>query len=152
MLDAIDGRIGDIIERASRHHHRRRLAQVGWEQALRGDGGRWAAGAPPGDGNRIDIYIDGAAALPAIAAGSSCRAPDFRLFIVLPQRPTNGNDTTRGRLGVLRKRSGNYSQDHTRQRRRRLAPVISVDSFDNQNSPAATVPRLAGGVGFGHLV
>ncbi|HSP64603.1 MAG TPA: phosphatidylserine/phosphatidylglycerophosphate/cardiolipin synthase family protein, partial [Candidatus Deferrimicrobium sp.] len=50
-------------------HHARRLARIGWTRALRGDGAGWAAGGMPVHaGNHVEVYIDGSAALPAIAA------------------------------------------------------------------------------------
>jgi phosphatidylserine/phosphatidylglycerophosphate/cardiolipin synthase-like enzyme len=69
VLDGLDARIGDLIEGAGHRHHRRRLARIGWQRALRGDGGGWASGQPPPrDGNRIEVDIDGASALPAIVS------------------------------------------------------------------------------------
>lgn len=67
-LSDLDARIGELIERASRSHHRRRLSRVGWDRALRGAGHGWARrGFPARDGNRVEISIDGASALPEIA-------------------------------------------------------------------------------------
>ena len=43
-------------------------ARIGWERALDPPPGGWAAGEPPpGPGNAVEILIDGAQALPAIA-------------------------------------------------------------------------------------
>jgi phosphatidylserine/phosphatidylglycerophosphate/cardiolipin synthase-like enzyme len=64
----IDGQIGDVIERANQRHHARRLTRLGWERALRGAGRGWASSQAVRDGNRLEVHIDGAAALPAIAA------------------------------------------------------------------------------------
>jgi len=64
----IDGQIGDVIERANTRHHARRLKRNGWERALRGDGRGWASSEPIRERNRLEVYIDGASALPAIAA------------------------------------------------------------------------------------
>src|SRR3954466_14803409 len=48
-------------------HHRRRLGRVGWRHALDAPPGGWAAGdPPPRAGNRVDVLVDGAEALPAI--------------------------------------------------------------------------------------
>jgi phosphatidylserine/phosphatidylglycerophosphate/cardiolipin synthase-like enzyme len=61
--------LGGVIENASRRHHRRRLTRIGWQGAFRGDGGGWAdRPSPPRDGNRIEICVDGALALPSVAA------------------------------------------------------------------------------------
>jgi phosphatidylserine/phosphatidylglycerophosphate/cardiolipin synthase-like enzyme len=69
VLGTIDARVGDLVERADARKHERRLGRVGWTHAFRADGGGWATGQPPPrDGNRVEIEIDGAAALPAIAA------------------------------------------------------------------------------------
>ena len=59
--------LGDAISDQIRRHHRRRLRRQGWERALDRRAG-WAAGdPPPRAGNAIDVLIDGAEALPAIA-------------------------------------------------------------------------------------
>jgi phosphatidylserine/phosphatidylglycerophosphate/cardiolipin synthase-like enzyme len=58
---------GQISEQICRHH-RRRLTKIGWQRALEPPAGGWAAGDPPRrPSNAIDILIDGAQALPAIA-------------------------------------------------------------------------------------
>ena len=50
-------------------HHERRLRRLGWEQALDPVPGGWAAATyPPRPGNSVDVLIDGAEALPAVAA------------------------------------------------------------------------------------
>jgi phosphatidylserine/phosphatidylglycerophosphate/cardiolipin synthase-like enzyme len=65
----LDARLGAVIESAGRRHHRRRLTRIGWQTAFRGDGEGWAGRAPqPRDGNRLEICVDGAFALPSIAA------------------------------------------------------------------------------------
>ena len=61
----LGGAISDQICR----HHRRRLRRRGWERALDGDGVGWASGEPPPrKGNAVEVLIDGAEALPAMAA------------------------------------------------------------------------------------
>ena len=61
----LGGAISDQICR----HHRRRLRRRGWERALDGDGVGWASGEPPArTGNAVEVLIDGAEALPAMAA------------------------------------------------------------------------------------
>jgi phosphatidylserine/phosphatidylglycerophosphate/cardiolipin synthase-like enzyme len=49
-------------------HHHRRLARIGWSHALDPPAGGWAEGDPPvRSGNAVEVLIDGADALPAIA-------------------------------------------------------------------------------------
>jgi phosphatidylserine/phosphatidylglycerophosphate/cardiolipin synthase-like enzyme len=65
----LDDRIGDAIERAVRAHHRRRLRRIGWEHALDAAGPAWASGEPPPrPGNAVEVLVDGAEALPRVAA------------------------------------------------------------------------------------
>jgi phosphatidylserine/phosphatidylglycerophosphate/cardiolipin synthase-like enzyme len=68
LVSRVDEEIGDLIESANRRHHTRRLTRLGWDHALRGAGRGWATGGAVREGNRIDVHIDGAAALPAVAA------------------------------------------------------------------------------------
>jgi phosphatidylserine/phosphatidylglycerophosphate/cardiolipin synthase-like enzyme len=70
LISQVDARVGDAIEAAVRTRHRRRLRRLGWERALEPpDGGLWAAGdPPPRPGCSLDVLVDGAQALPAIAA------------------------------------------------------------------------------------
>jgi phosphatidylserine/phosphatidylglycerophosphate/cardiolipin synthase-like enzyme len=69
LLSRADATLGDTIEAAVRAYHRRRLRRLGWERALEPPGdGLWAAGdPPPRPGCVLDVLIDGARALPAIA-------------------------------------------------------------------------------------
>ena len=63
-----DGALGHLVERLTRSHHRRRLHGVGWGPAIDPPPGSWADGAPPPrSGNALEVLIDGAAALPAMA-------------------------------------------------------------------------------------
>ena len=68
VVDRVDRRLGEGIERAIRAHHRRRLGRLGWAHALDAGGDRlWAAGdPPPRAGNRLEVLIDGADAFPAM--------------------------------------------------------------------------------------
>jgi phosphatidylserine/phosphatidylglycerophosphate/cardiolipin synthase-like enzyme len=60
--------IGEAVSGQIRAHHRRRLRRLGWSHALDPAGGSWAVGEPPPrPGNAIEILVDGAEALPAIA-------------------------------------------------------------------------------------
>jgi phosphatidylserine/phosphatidylglycerophosphate/cardiolipin synthase-like enzyme len=67
---AVDKLLGQGIERLVRSHHARRLRRVGWERALApGDTGLWAAGEPQQRaGCAVEVLIDGAEALPRLAA------------------------------------------------------------------------------------
>jgi phosphatidylserine/phosphatidylglycerophosphate/cardiolipin synthase-like enzyme len=68
VAGGVDAGIGGVIEDANRNHHRRRLARVDWDQAFRGEDRGWASRRPLREGNDLQVYVDGAAALPAIAA------------------------------------------------------------------------------------
>jgi phosphatidylserine/phosphatidylglycerophosphate/cardiolipin synthase-like enzyme len=65
----LDGALGRAIELGVEHHHRRRLRRLGHAGVLAGGGDElWARGEPPPrPGNQLDVLIDGAEALPAIA-------------------------------------------------------------------------------------
>jgi phosphatidylserine/phosphatidylglycerophosphate/cardiolipin synthase-like enzyme len=64
--------LGEQISLQICRHHTRRLTRIGWQRALDPPAGGWAAGKPPmRSGNAIDVLIDGAEALPAIAAALS---------------------------------------------------------------------------------
>jgi phosphatidylserine/phosphatidylglycerophosphate/cardiolipin synthase-like enzyme len=59
---------GDRISDQICARHRRRLRRVGWEEALDPPSGGWADGDfPVRGGNEVEVLIDGADALPAIA-------------------------------------------------------------------------------------
>jgi phosphatidylserine/phosphatidylglycerophosphate/cardiolipin synthase-like enzyme len=87
----LDDALGARLEATIKRHHRRRLAGIGWLHALDAEPGGWAAGGPePRDGNAVEVLVDGAEALPAIAGAiRSARshvhlagwhfAPDFQL-------------------------------------------------------------------------
>ena len=67
-LDVADGALGQLVERLTRSHHRRRLRRVGWGPAIDPSAGSWAEGDPRSrSGNALEVLIDGAAALPAMA-------------------------------------------------------------------------------------
>jgi phosphatidylserine/phosphatidylglycerophosphate/cardiolipin synthase-like enzyme len=69
LLSRADAALGDAIEAAVSAKHRRRLKRLGWERALEPpDDGLWAAGdPPPREGCSLEVLVDGAEALPAIA-------------------------------------------------------------------------------------
>src|SRR5437763_7275557 len=87
----VDARVGNGIELAVRSHHRRRLRRIGWQHALDVPAGDWAPSAtPPRAGNALEVLVDGANALPAIAAAIASAesrihlagwffSPDFQL-------------------------------------------------------------------------
>jgi phosphatidylserine/phosphatidylglycerophosphate/cardiolipin synthase-like enzyme len=81
LIARADAAIGDAIEAAVRAKHRRRLKRLGWERALEPpDSSLWAAGdPPPRDGCSLEVLIDGAQALPAIAQALQ----DARRFVHL---------------------------------------------------------------------
>jgi phosphatidylserine/phosphatidylglycerophosphate/cardiolipin synthase-like enzyme len=69
-LDRVDDLVGEAIERAVTSHHRRRLRRRGSEAALEAEPGGWArtGGPEPREGCRLELLVDGAEALPRIAA------------------------------------------------------------------------------------
>jgi phosphatidylserine/phosphatidylglycerophosphate/cardiolipin synthase-like enzyme len=59
-LEQIDGALGQVLERLTTAHHRRRLRRVGWETAMMSKPSAWADGdPPPRQGNALDVLIDG---------------------------------------------------------------------------------------------
>jgi phosphatidylserine/phosphatidylglycerophosphate/cardiolipin synthase-like enzyme len=69
-LAHLDDRLGDALERTTARHHHRRLRRQGHEAAIvPASPGPWAttATALPRTGNALDVLIDGAEALPAMA-------------------------------------------------------------------------------------
>jgi phosphatidylserine/phosphatidylglycerophosphate/cardiolipin synthase-like enzyme len=70
VLLAIDKAIGNSAEWVVRSHHARRLRRLGWTRALQPpDDGLWAAGEPPPrPGCSLEVLVDGAEALPRLAA------------------------------------------------------------------------------------
>jgi phosphatidylserine/phosphatidylglycerophosphate/cardiolipin synthase-like enzyme len=71
VIERIDSWLGQGVEHAIRKHHHRRLARTGrLEQLTPPDDGRlWcAADPPPRDGCDLEVLVDGAQALPSIAA------------------------------------------------------------------------------------
>ncbi|TME50642.1 MAG: phospholipase, partial [Chloroflexi bacterium] len=67
-IEATDDALGHMVEQLSTSHHRRRLRHVGWAAAIDPPEGGWAEAAPPARrGNALEVLIDGAHALQAIA-------------------------------------------------------------------------------------
>jgi phosphatidylserine/phosphatidylglycerophosphate/cardiolipin synthase-like enzyme len=71
LVKAADGALGQVIERSMVAHHRRRLRRLRRLEVLEppDDGSPWCREAPPPrEGCSIDVLLDGAEVLPAIAA------------------------------------------------------------------------------------
>ena len=69
MLERLDRNVGEGLDRLVVAHHRRRLRRLGKLGSLDAAAGTWAAGdPPPRPGNELEILVDGADALPRIAA------------------------------------------------------------------------------------
>jgi phosphatidylserine/phosphatidylglycerophosphate/cardiolipin synthase-like enzyme len=68
-ISRFDGALGRAIEKGVEHHHRRRLRRLGHAAVFESGGSGWWATAdpPPRPGNQLDVLIDGAEAMPAIA-------------------------------------------------------------------------------------
>jgi phosphatidylserine/phosphatidylglycerophosphate/cardiolipin synthase-like enzyme len=67
LPERMDCALGEGLERLVRAHHRRRLRRVGWEDALDAPPSFWAEGAkPPQPGHDVEVFVDGADALPAM--------------------------------------------------------------------------------------
>jgi phosphatidylserine/phosphatidylglycerophosphate/cardiolipin synthase-like enzyme len=67
--DLADDALGQLVERLTTSHHRRRLEHVGWTRAIDATAGGWAEGdPPPRPGNALTVLIDGADALQVMAA------------------------------------------------------------------------------------
>ena len=68
LLLPVECWFGNQITQQICSHHERRLRRIGWSRALEPPVGGWAAGDPPvRPGNAVEVLIDGAQALPAIA-------------------------------------------------------------------------------------
>ena len=104
VIGKIDAVIGDGIETAVSYKHRRRLNRLGWGHVFEPSSpGLFAAGdPPPRAGCKLDVLIDGANAMPEIAAAMAAAksfvhitgwhvAPAFELF----------RDRPHGQIGVL---------------------------------------------------
>ena len=60
--------IGRTVDRVVVDHHVRRLHKVGWDHVFAAPAGGWAeGGAPPREGNSVEVLIDGAEFLPLAA-------------------------------------------------------------------------------------
>jgi phosphatidylserine/phosphatidylglycerophosphate/cardiolipin synthase-like enzyme len=91
LMRKVDSVLGERFERLVIAHHVRRLERLGHRQTLASPAGGWAAtGWPARQGNRLDVYVDGAEALPEIASAIEAArssvwlagwffSPDFQL-------------------------------------------------------------------------
>src|SRR3954453_5547324 len=69
-IATLDRIVGDAIEAANHSHHRRRLTRLGHRASIEppDDGALWAADdPPPRAGNELDVLVDGAEMLQAVA-------------------------------------------------------------------------------------
>jgi phosphatidylserine/phosphatidylglycerophosphate/cardiolipin synthase-like enzyme len=65
--DRVDCWVGEHVESAVRAHHRRRLARVGADRLLDVAPSFWSgSAAPPQSGHEVEIFVDGAEALPVM--------------------------------------------------------------------------------------
>jgi phosphatidylserine/phosphatidylglycerophosphate/cardiolipin synthase-like enzyme len=69
-INRIDSALGGGVERAVRAHHRRRLNRIGHSRAFSPPAGGWAdtGSFAPRGGNRVEMLVDGAEALPRMAS------------------------------------------------------------------------------------
>jgi phosphatidylserine/phosphatidylglycerophosphate/cardiolipin synthase-like enzyme len=68
LLEGLDDRAGEWLEQQVIAHHRRRLGRIGQLGVLDASAGGWAGtGTPPRGGNDVELFVDGAEALPRIA-------------------------------------------------------------------------------------
>jgi phosphatidylserine/phosphatidylglycerophosphate/cardiolipin synthase-like enzyme len=68
--DVADDALGQLVERLTTSHHRRRLARVHWTAVIDPAPGGWAEGEPrPRPGNAVTVLVDGAEAFQAMADG-----------------------------------------------------------------------------------
>jgi phosphatidylserine/phosphatidylglycerophosphate/cardiolipin synthase-like enzyme len=69
-LNRLDDLVGDHLERLIRSHHSRRLDRLGLARAFDPPPGGWAdtGSFAPRPGSRVEVLVDGASALPRIAA------------------------------------------------------------------------------------
>ncbi len=104
LLARADALVGDGVEAAVRYKHRRRLSRLGWGEvfAARSPGVFAAGDPPPREGCSLDVLIDGANAMPAIAQALS-QATSFVHITGWHVAPSFAlaRDHPQGQIGVL---------------------------------------------------
>jgi phosphatidylserine/phosphatidylglycerophosphate/cardiolipin synthase-like enzyme len=80
-ISRIDNLLGDGVERTMRSHHRRRLSRSGHGRAFDPPTGGWADSGSfePRGGNRVEVLVDGAEALPRMV--EDVRAAESRVHL-----------------------------------------------------------------------
>jgi phosphatidylserine/phosphatidylglycerophosphate/cardiolipin synthase-like enzyme len=102
-----DQALGGTLERVLVAHHGRRLRRVDRLRSLEAPAGGWAVGdPPPRKGNRLEVFVDGSTALPAIAeavegAGSHVWLAGWHFS---PELPVRGSTTVRELLAEAAER------------------------------------------------
>jgi phosphatidylserine/phosphatidylglycerophosphate/cardiolipin synthase-like enzyme len=107
LRERCDQALGERLERFLVGHHRRRLRKVDWLGALDAPAGGWAAGEPPPrTGNRLDVFVDGSDALPAIADAIEHAQSHVWLagWHFSPELPIRGDTTVRDLLAETAER------------------------------------------------
>ncbi len=108
-LGRVDAAVGDAVERAVRVHHRRRLRRVGWLPALDAPASFVAPHAfSPREGNCVEVLVDGAAALPRIAAAirAAEHSVDLAGWFFSPDFELTRGPERRALSGLLRETAG----------------------------------------------
>ena len=108
-MGRVDAVIGDAVERSVRAHHRRRLRRVGWLPALDAPASFVAPHAfPRRGGNRVEVLVDGAVALPRIAAAIEAaeHSVDLAGWFFSPDFELTRGDDRRTLSELLRETAG----------------------------------------------
>ncbi|MDQ2896953.1 MAG: phospholipase D family protein [Actinomycetota bacterium] len=104
LLGRADALVGDGVEAAVRYKHRRRLSRLGWGEAYdpRSPGVFATGDPPPREGCELEVLIDGANAMPAIAQAIS-QAKSFVHITGWHVAPSFSvvRDHPHGQIGVL---------------------------------------------------
>ena len=104
LLGRVDALLGDGIEAAVRYKHRRRLSRLGWGEVydLRSPGVFATGDPPPREGCELQVLIDGANAMPVIAAALE-QASSFVHITGWHVAPSFAvvRDQPHGQIGVL---------------------------------------------------
>jgi len=112
-LGHVDAVLGDAVERSVRGHHRRRLRRIGWLAALDAPASFVAPHAfAPRAGNRVEVLVDGAAALPRIAAAvrAAEHSVDLAGWFFSPDFELTRDDDRQGLSDLLRETADRGAQ------------------------------------------